>query len=48
MEELGFPELTGEQIEELCSVVEETARKYVLSKVAQKRIEKLNISVDEC
>lgn len=46
MEKLGFPELTGEQIEELCSIVEESARKHVLSKVSQKRIEKLNTSVE--
>ena len=46
MEELSIPELTSEQIEELCSITEETARKSVLSKVAQKRIETLNISVE--
>ena len=44
MEELGLPELTTEQIEELCSITEEAAREYVLSKVPSKRIEKLNIS----
>lgn len=46
MEELGIPELTSEQIEELCSIAEETARKNVLSKVSQKRIEKLNVSAE--
>jgi hypothetical protein len=46
VEELGIPELTSEQIEELCSIAEETARKNVLSKVPQKRIEKLNISTE--
>ena len=46
MEELGLPELTTEQIEELCSIAEEAARKYALSKVSSKRIEKLDISVE--
>ncbi|MEM3536610.1 MAG: DUF3194 domain-containing protein [Candidatus Bathyarchaeia archaeon] len=46
MEELGIPELTSEQIEELCAVAEEAARKYVLSKVTSKRVETLNISVE--
>jgi hypothetical protein len=46
VEELGLPELNSEQIEELCSITEEAARKYVLSKVPQKRIETLNISAE--
>jgi len=46
VEELGLPELTSEQIEELCSIAEEAAREYVLSKVPSKRIETLNISVE--
>jgi len=46
VEELGIPELTSEQIEELCAVAEEAVREYVLSKVPSKRIEKLNISVE--
>jgi hypothetical protein len=45
VEELSI-ELTSEQIEELCSIAEETARRSVLSKVTQKRIETLNISVE--
>jgi hypothetical protein len=44
--ELGFPELTTEQIELLCQTAESAARKYVLSKVPQKEIDKLNISVE--
>jgi hypothetical protein len=43
--EIGIPELKSEQIEELCSIVEKTARQYVISKVSPKRIEALNISV---
>ncbi|MGB9841971.1 MAG: DUF3194 domain-containing protein [Candidatus Bathyarchaeales archaeon] len=46
MDELGFPELTTEQIETLCSTAENAARKYVLSKVSAKMVEKLNISVE--
>jgi len=46
VEELDLPELTSEQIEELCSIAEEAARGYALSKVPSKRIEKLNISVE--
>ncbi|RLI21482.1 DUF3194 domain-containing protein [Candidatus Bathyarchaeota archaeon] len=46
VEDIGLPELTSEQIEELCSVAEEAARKHVLSKVSPKRIETLNISVE--
>jgi hypothetical protein len=46
VEELRLPELTSEQIEELCLVAEEAARKYVTSKVPLKRIEALNISIE--
>ena len=46
VEELGLPELTPEQIEELCSVAEEAARVYILSKVPFKLVETLNITAD--
>ncbi|MEM1551451.1 MAG: DUF3194 domain-containing protein [Candidatus Bathyarchaeia archaeon] len=46
MEDIGLPELTPEQIEELCSKTEEAAREYVLSKVPPKQVETLNISVE--
>ena len=46
MEEIGLPELTPEQVEELCSIAEEAAREYVLSKVPPKHVETLNISVE--
>ena len=46
MVELGFPELTTEQIESLCSTAENAARKYVLSKVSNKEIDRLDISVE--
>lgn len=46
MEDLGIPELTNEQVEELCLIAEEAARKYVLSKVSSKNIETLNICAE--
>jgi len=46
VEELGIPDLTTEQIEMLCATAENAARKYILSKVPSKMVEKLNISVE--
>jgi hypothetical protein len=46
VEELGFPDLTTEQTETLCSTAEDAARKYILSKVTFKMVEKLDISVE--
>ncbi|MGD0069965.1 MAG: DUF3194 domain-containing protein [Candidatus Bathyarchaeia archaeon] len=46
MVELGIPELTTEQIEILCSTAENAARKYVLSKVSSKMVDRLDISVE--
>ena len=45
MAETGIPELTLEQVEELCERAEQTARDYVLSKVSTGRIATLDISV---
>jgi len=44
--ELGIPDLTTEQIETLCSRAENVARKYVLSKVSSKMVDRLDISVE--
>ena len=46
MEEIDIPELTSEEIEELCSIAEKAAREYVSSKVPPKRIDVLNVSVE--
>lgn len=46
MEEIGIPELTSEQIKELCEVAEEAARKYVLSKVSSGKVSALDITID--
>jgi hypothetical protein len=44
--ELGIPDLTTEQIETLCSTAENAARKYVLSKVSSKMVDRLDICVE--
>ena len=46
MVELGIPELTTEQLETLCSKAENAARKYVLSKVSSKMIDRLDVIVE--
>ena len=46
MEALGIPELTSEQIEELCLIAEKAAREHILSRVASKKIETLDISAE--
>jgi hypothetical protein len=46
MGELGFPELTTEQIELLCQTAEDAARKHVLTKVSSKDVDRLDISVE--
>ena len=46
MVDLGFPELTPEQIELLCQTAEVAAQKHIQSKVSAKNIERLDISVE--
>ena len=46
MEALGIPDLTSEEIEELCLIAEKAAREHVLSKVPSKKIERLDISAE--
>ena len=46
MADTGIPELTLEQVEELCERAEQAARAYVLSKVSTSRIATLDVSVD--
>jgi len=46
LEEIGIPELTSEQVEELCEIAEGAAREYILSKVPARRVSVLNITVD--
>ena len=44
--DLDIPELTDEQFEEVTQAAENAARKHVFSQVNQKRVDKLNISVE--
>ncbi len=46
MEEIGIPQLTSEQVEELCEIAEKSAREYILSKIPLKQISALDIAVD--
>ena len=44
--DLGIPELTDEQFEEVTQAAEEAARKHIFSRVSQKLVDRLNISVE--
>ena len=46
MEKIGVPELTPEQMEELCGIAEKAAREHVLSKVSSQKISTLDITID--
>jgi hypothetical protein len=46
LEEIGIPELTLEQVAELCERAEQAARHYILSKVPTSRIATLDVTVD--
>ena len=46
LEEIGIPELTLEQVEELCEVAERAAREYLLSKFPAHRVSNLNVTVE--
>jgi len=46
MVDLGIPELTTEQIELLCQTAEEAAKNFILSKVAVKNLDTLDIAVE--
>ncbi len=46
MGELGFTELSTEQIELLCQTTEDAARRHILSKVPSKDVERLDIAVE--
>jgi len=46
LEEIGIPELTSEQLQELCQIGEKAARNYVYSKVSARKVSTLNISID--
>ena len=46
LEEIGIPELTSKQVEELCEIGEKAARGYISSKVSARRITSLDITID--
>ncbi|MCL2475616.1 DUF3194 domain-containing protein [Candidatus Bathycorpusculum sp.] len=46
LDELGFPELTAEQIELLCQTTEDGVRKYILNQVSSKNVNQLDIFVE--
>jgi len=46
LEEIGIPELTSEQMEELCEIAEKATREQILTKVSLRRITDLNVTVD--
>jgi hypothetical protein len=46
LEEIGLPELTSEQQEQLCVLTEKAAREYILSKIPSRKITTLNITVE--
>jgi len=45
-EKSDIPELTAEQVEKLCEVAEEAARRHILSKVPMRRISDFDITVE--
>jgi len=44
--DIGLPELTEKQFEEVCAAAEEAARKHIFSKVSPKIVDKLDIYVE--
>ena len=46
LEEIGTVELTDEQLEELCEIGERTAKAYIHSRVHEKRISRLDITIE--
>ena len=46
MQDMGLPELSSEQIEQLCTVAEEAARKYILSKISKKEANRIEVAVE--
>jgi len=43
---IGLPELSTEQIENLCETAEDAARKYICAKINSKLIDRLDITVE--
>jgi len=46
LKEIGVAELTDEQLEELCRIGERAAKAYIHSRVHEKRISRLDITIE--
>lgn len=46
MKNLEISSLNSDQVEKLCEIAEESARKYVMSKVSRRQVSELNITVE--
>lgn len=46
MKNLELSSLNSDQVEKLCEIAEESARKYVMSKVLRRQVSELNITVE--
>jgi len=46
LEEIGIPELTFKQVEELCEIGEKAARNYISTKISKHRVSSLDITID--
>jgi len=46
LEDIGIHELTSKQLEKLCEIGEQAARNHILSRVTERRITTLDITVD--
>jgi hypothetical protein len=46
LEEIGIPELTLEQVEELCEGAEQAAREHILSQIPASRIATLDVTIE--
>mgnify|MGYP002397184195 CR=1 FL=1 len=46
LEEIGIPELTSEQRQELCEIGEKAARSHILSRIPSRKISTLDITIE--
>lgn len=46
MKEIGIPELSMEQIENICQIAEENVRNFILSKVPLRRISSFDVIIE--
>ncbi len=46
MEEIAIPNLTSEQVDELCEIAEKAARRHISSKIPLRQISTFSITID--